>query len=566
MKKPNRKVKVLYIEDDIGSRILIRKVLDTPSFTLTEASTGLLGLEIATKEKPDLILMDIDLPDIRGSELTTKIKNTKELKDVVVVALTALSEKNGKDMTLVAGCDGYLTKPIDIQKFPQQVLQFVEGKRDLIDTNKEKFYQTQYQKSLVDRLTTKVQELENSNIRLTSISEKLQNYNLYLENVLSILSSLQVSQSPIEFKKVLVNEICDRFKFDRCAFIDVEIENMTMQIQYAKGIEQDKWDKLKYPFNNKFFQKLFLEEQVLLVPKLKSVEDLSIRKHLQKIKADQFIFAYLGTPMSSLDTTDIRQRVLPFLESYMPSLHDREDSDIEHILGNLEEYLTSESLYRAGFIFLDNFQSKRKILPSEFRFIETLIRTCSYMFQNLLLMEQLRYLFIRAEKEAITDPLTDLFNYRYFMQQLNREISRDKRHQSVFSLIMIDIDYFKNYNDNYGHQAGDLILQRIAKQMTKNTRESDIICRYGGEEFTIICPELNKDGAHSMAEKLRQIIQKTNFAHKKKVPNAHLTISAGVASFPDDGDTGYDIIRKADQALYKAKKRGRNKVCIFNSK
>ena len=181
-------------------------------------------------------------------------------------------------------------------------------------------------------------------------------------------------------------------------------------------------------------------------------------------------------------------------------------------------------------------------------------------------MEQLRYLFIRAEKEAITDPLTDLFNYRYFMQQLNREISRDKRHQSVFSLIMIDIDYFKNYNDNYGHQAGDLILQRIAKEMTKNTRESDIVCRYGGEEFTIICPELNKDGAHSMAEKLRQIIQKTNFAHKKKMPNAHLTISAGVASFPDDGETGYDIIRKADQALYKAKKRGRNKVCIFNSR
>jgi len=184
------------------------------------------------------------------------------------------------------------------------------------------------------------------------------------------------------------------------------------------------------------------------------------------------------------------------------------------------------------------------------------------MYQNLSLMEQLRFLFVKAEKEAITDPLTDLFNYRYFIHQLNREISRDQRHDSIFSIIMIDIDFFKNYNDAFGHQAGDLILRRIAQAIMENTRTSDIVCRYGGEEFVIISPELSKKDAKRMAEKLRQIVEKLELPQIKTVPTGKLTISSGVASFPEDGNTTYQLILNADKALYKAKETGRNKVCV----
>jgi diguanylate cyclase (GGDEF)-like protein len=555
-------IKVLYIEDDVGDRILLRKLLSKPPFEFFEASTGLDGLKIALKEHPNIIIMDIDLPDIRGDELTTKIKNTQELKDVVVVALTALKEKNTREQTLVAGCDGFLTKPIEIQQFPDQLLQFIEGKKESLDVKEKEFYQDQYQAAIVDHLTSKVNELQVSNRKLENTSKRLQDYNEHLENVLSILSSLQLCHNPYEFKKALVNGIYERFKFDRCAFIDVDTEQMTMQIKHACGIDPKAWNEYNYPFNSPFFQHLFENTHILMVRNLSQIEDRQLRSILEKIEAEQFIFAYLGTPIQQMASDDIRKRVLPLLESYMPSLHDKEDEDINVILEHLEEYLSSESLYRAGFIFLDNFRSKRRIIPNEYRFIETLLRTSSYMYQNLSLMEQLRFLFVKAEKEAITDPLTDLFNYRYFIHQLNREISRDQRHNSIFSLIMIDIDFFKNYNDAFGHQAGDLILRRIAQAIMENTRTSDIVCRYGGEEFVIISPELSKQDAKRMAEKLRQIVEKLELPQIKTVPTGKLTISSGVASFPEDGNTTYQLILNADKAMYKAKETGRNKVCV----
>ncbi len=195
-------------------------------------------------------------------------------------------------------------------------------------------------------------------------------------------------------------------------------------------------------------------------------------------------------------------------------------------------------------------------------FLESLIKTASYMYQNLMLMEQLRFLFVKAEKEAITDPLTELYNYRYFLLQLNREVSRAQRHKSVFSLIMIDIDFFKIYNDTYGHQAGDLILRQIAQAMLENTRNSDIVCRYGGEEFCVICPELTKEDAKKTAEKLRQIVESLELPKIKLPHGENLTISSGIASFPEDGSTAYQLILKADKALYKAKESGRNRVCV----
>jgi diguanylate cyclase (GGDEF)-like protein len=128
---------------------------------------------------------------------------------------------------------------------------------------------------------------------------------------------------------------------------------------------------------------------------------------------------------------------------------------------------------------------------------------------------------------------------------------------------MIDIDFFKNYNDAYGHQSGDLILQRIAQSMVENTRSSDMVCRYGGEEFCIICPELSREDAKKTAEKLRQIVEKLELPKIDSVPGNRLTISSGISSFPEDGSTSYQLILNADKALYRAKETGRNKVCAI---
>ncbi len=555
-------VKVLYIEDDPDACMLMRRVLNKSPFWYYEATSGLAGMKMALKERPHLIIMDIDLPDIRGDELTTKFRNTEELKEVVVVALTGMKEENAREKTLIAGCDGFIQKPIDINLFTDQLLQFLKGKKDIVREDQKEIFHSQFERSIVDRLTNKVQELEVFNRRLETTSQRLREYNTSLENVLSILSVLQASRNPEMFKTTLVDEIFKHFNFERCAFLDVDPERMVMEIKYARGIDQSEWGVYEYPVTSPFIHRMFEKNPVILVRNLNQIEDPKLKNVLTSLETSQFIFAYLGIPMNEQDSADIGEGVLPLFESFMPSLYNQEDVDMDIILSNLKEYLSSESLYRAGFIFLDNYKSHRTISTGEYRFLETLIRTASYMYQNLLLMEQLRFLFIKAEKEAITDPLTDLYNYRYFILQLNREISRAQRHTSVFSLIMIDIDFFKHYNDKYGHQSGDLILRRIAHTMLENTRTSDMVCRYGGEEFCIICPELSKEGAQKTAEKLRQIVEKLDLPQIQTVPGGKLTISSGVSSFPPDGTTAYQLILNADKALYRAKESGRNKVCV----
>ncbi|HFE65201.1 MAG TPA: diguanylate cyclase [Caldithrix sp.] len=562
MKQAKKPVKVLYIEDDRSSRILVRKLLKEPGFAFLEAATGLEGLDKAVKTKPDLILMDINLPDISGTELTTKIKNTPELKDTIIVALTALKNSHSRDLTLLAGCDGYLTKPIDVQKFAGQVLQFLKGKKEALALEKKEHTHGEYERTLVEHLTDKIRELSRANRKLSSTSQRLKGHSAYLEKILLILNHLQSCASPQDLKKTLVDEITENFHYDRCIFIDVNAENRVMQINYARGIEQDEWNKYTYPFNNAFFQRLFEEKQVVFVPRLSLVEDVKLQKMLRDFGTRQFFFAYLGIPVNPYRGSEIRQGIQPMLQSFLPRLYDQEDSDIDIMMERLQEYMASETLYRGGFVFLDSYHSRRRIYSYEYRFLESLFRTTSYMYQNLLLMEELKLLFVRAEKEAITDPLTNLFNYRYFMQQLNREISRDQRHRSRFSLILIDIDFFKMYNDTFGHQAGDLILRRIARLMMKNTRTSDTVARYGGEEFVIICPELDKPGAIQMAEKIRKIVQKMDLPKPKGLPYGELTISLGIATFPEDGQSAYRLIRSADQALYQAKESGRNKVCV----
>jgi diguanylate cyclase (GGDEF)-like protein len=507
--------------------------------------------------------MDIDLPDIRGDELTTKLKNIEELKGTVIIGLSGLLEENLREKVLIAGADGYLKKPISVAKFPGQLLQYLSGEREVIEAEKKEFYHGQYELSIVERLTNKVQELELTNQDLENTSNRLRYYNESLEHILTILTKLQACKTPDEFIKLLVDDISSRFQFDRCAFMDVDPESLSLEIKYAHGIERSKWEKYTYPANSPALDKFFLDTQMLKVESLNSIEDQGLRKLLKEFNTNQFLFAYVGTPFNLIQSSDIREGVLPLLESFLPNLHSQEDLDIDIILSNLKEYLASESLYRGGFLFIDNHRSNRNIDAGEVQFLETLIKTASYMYQNLALMDKLRFLFIKAEREAITDPLTSLFNYRYFLHQLNREISRAQRHNSVFSLILIDIDYFKSYNDTYGHQAGDLILQRISRSMLDNTRISDMVCRYGGEEFCIICPELNKADAKKTAEKLRQIIEQLELPKIKDVPGGRLTISSGIASFPGDGDTAYQLILKADKALYRAKETGRNKVCAI---
>lgn len=163
---------------------------------------------------------------------------------------------------------------------------------------------------------------------------------------------------------------------------------------------------------------------------------------------------------------------------------------------------------------------------------------------------------------AITDGLTGLYNYRYFKDQLTQEVIRSKRHNANISIAMIDIDFFKNYNDTHGHPAGDLVLKTIADLLHNNIRKIDVAARYGGEEFALVLVETDKQAASFVANKIKNLIEQQKFDYEETQPNGKLTISMGVATFPDDATTPDELVNKADQRLYRAKKAGRNRVVL----
>jgi len=174
-------------------------------------------------------------------------------------------------------------------------------------------------------------------------------------------------------------------------------------------------------------------------------------------------------------------------------------------------------------------------------------------------------LFQHTKELSITDDLTGLYNRRYFNQRLEREVQRAKRYRRPLSILMVDIDYFKNYNDINGHLLGDEVLKKVALLLESNLRKADIVARYGGEEFVILLPEIDKSHADQVAEKLRRTIELRNFPKEQYQPNKNLTISIGLSTLPDDSTNSRELIEFADRALYRAKAEGRNRVVAYHS-
>jgi diguanylate cyclase (GGDEF)-like protein/PAS domain S-box-containing protein len=183
---------------------------------------------------------------------------------------------------------------------------------------------------------------------------------------------------------------------------------------------------------------------------------------------------------------------------------------------------------------------------------------------NKQLQEQLkkiRSLQAILHEQAIRDPLTGLYNRRYWCETIDRELARATREKYPVSMIMMDLDHFKNINDTFGHAAGDLVLQCLAQILSSATRSGDIVCRYGGEEFTLVLPNTTTEAAEEIAERLRLSFEQAHILWNGV--QVHTTLSIGVATFPFHASTSSQLINVVDSTMYQAKNQGRNRVVIY---
>ena len=205
-----------------------------------------------------------------------------------------------------------------------------------------------------------------------------------------------------------------------------------------------------------------------------------------------------------------------------------------------------------GILYVNDF--KKRLIRAEDISIFSIITVYAAMtIERVKSIEEMRMM-------SIVDGLTGLYNHRYIMEQLQKEHERAKRHMIPFSVIMLDIDHFKPYNDQFGHLEGNKVLKEVAAIFRRTSRTTDTLGRFGGEEFCIVVPELSKKEAVHFAERLLKEVADHKF------PNREITLSGGVATYPQDAESTIELLEKADLYLYEAKKAGRNRICCSEKK
>lgn len=216
-------------------------------------------------------------------------------------------------------------------------------------------------------------------------------------------------------------------------------------------------------------------------------------------------------------------------------------------------------IHEGEFIGILQLVSAAKVIEEQYQSLScNLSPQLSSALVNIQLKDTLR-------NQAIRDPLTELYNRRFMLEAFEQALNRAERHDGCLAVLMIDLDHFKNFNDTHGHEAGDKVLEMVAEQFKRNLRLEDIACRYGGEEFCIICPDTGLKDAHILAEKLRHCVAEQKVSYQTQKLD-RVTLSIGIAIYPNHGQSSNELLQQADKALYNAKAQGRNCTVVTRIK
>ncbi|MCK5306006.1 MAG: diguanylate cyclase [Candidatus Omnitrophica bacterium] len=330
-----------------------------------------------------------------------------------------------------------------------------------------------------------------------------------LEQILIIGKSMSAILNLDDLVNFIVHKIVEFIPAEKASLLLVDEKTGDLVIKAAKGLSKAASKERRVAADNTISGMVAQQGKPLLVENIEKNSHLR-SKNLSRYKTKSF----LSLPLQTKDKV-----------TGVFNITDKTSSDID--------------------IFTED----------DLKVLSVIIHQAAVAIENAKLYE-------KATCLAITDSVTGLFNHRYFHERLSQEVDRVERYAGNLSLIMFDVDSFKEYNDTYGHLPGDKALRDLADIIRASNRKVDIGARYGGEEFMIILPETSAKGAQVLAEKIRRAVESYPFAGKKSKTEGRLTVSAGVAEYGKKMSKG-KFIDKADKALYKAKRSGKNRVCVL---
>ncbi len=450
MVQKNR-ARVLIVDDEPMNLKLLAAHLKPAGYELLMAKSGAEALDLARRAHPDIILLDIMMPDINGYEVTRRLKADRNTRSIPIVLITALHAVEDKVKGLKAGADDFLSKPVDSNELLARVRSLTRMK--LLED--ELALQKRSSSYLVPALTAEKKKLI---LLIESDDSEAERWEKGLT----------------EAGMVTVHAESGRRGMDLVAVTSPDLIVLDLMLPDMRGVD--------------------------LLRQLKKQE---ISKNIPVVT--------VATPGKTASKAQV-------LES------GADDCLNKPVDARELQACIAAALRRSN--------------------------------QQRWLQSKLHDMFVRS----ITDPLTGLYNRQYLYQNLIQRLNYARRYNHPFSLLMLDLDLFKQVNDRFGHLVGDDVLKQFAAILNKNIRSVDIAARYGGEEFVVVVPETRLQGAVALAEKLRRNVAAHTFPYLEDRP---LTVSIGVTEYHSDDLEPNDIIKRADQALYAAKHGGRDRISVL---
>lgn len=451
------KKKILLVDDDPKSLKLLEAMLPPKIYEIIKAENGKEALEFAFEKNPDLILLDIMMPDISGFDVTRKLKKDQRTGNIPIVLITALNDPENRTIGLDAGAEELLNKPIQMTELRTRINSMLRLK--------------QYRDQLSIRVKSE-QDFHN----LPRFEE--------------------ASLEPGEGLPLVVL---------------VEDNNTDVKLV------QD-----------------FLHGQPYRLEVFKTGKD--VFSYVEHEKVDLILLDILLPDMNGFEICRRLKKDHKDIQIIIVTCLDDMESKIKGVELGADDFLVKPIVGR-------ELRARIKVLMEKKRHMDTL-----------------RSHYKAALDSAIFDWLTGLHNHGYLQQFLGYELKRSLDQGFPVSMIMIDVDNFKLYNDTFGHSAGDAILREIGQIVRNLIREVDIAARYGGEEFAVVLPYANREGATIVAQRIHEAITSHDFFHGAIHDSDNLTVSMGIAVFPEDARSKEDLIKTADRMLYKAKQSGKNRI------
>lgn len=542
--------KVLIVDDAPVTLIVLRRYLED-TYEVVQASDASEALAVMEKDMPDLIILDIMMPGMNGFELCQIIKSNKKSSFTPVIILSSLEDHDSRVKGLEAGADEFIIKPVDRFELNMRVKTLLKIKElyDKLEESEKLF------KGVFNNLSSGINllDIDGNRIEMNDAALSLLGYSrdelkVKIQNKPRLIKGddqryIDYFNQLVSGEKQEIQTEDEIIRKDGTSFwakrtmtsIEGRDGKAELIVSMFTDITETKMAQKEIKNRAEFLKKLI--EAMPMPMFVKNAEGIFLECNQRfEVLMGRDRDEIIGNSSVGFFDEKISKRLKNVEGGLLKNGgHAEFEANLRDAMGSLRTF----AFYKETF--------------SENGKISGLICVMVDLTQRKNLEEELRMANNILRRQAITDGLTGLFNHKKTLSLLEKEVSRSKRYNGEFSVLMMDIDHFKQINDQYGHQVGDAVLVKISDIIRKNIRETDIAGRYGGEEFLIIFPETAHKYALNTAKRIADAIKAHEYPEGFRV-----TVSGGVAGWTGEDTIG--LVKVADDLLYKAKNSGRDRI------